>query len=119
MEEEATLHIGYRTILGKGAMISANKSISIGPFSYLGRNSHITDCNDLVVASDEDALIIEPTDVGTHCWIGENSIVGKGTKMGDEVILEANSNVSGIIPPRVVLSGNPAKVIKNNVLWKK
>ena len=37
----------------------------------------------------------------------------------DEVIVEPNSSVNSSIPPRVVVSGNPAALVNSSILWKK
>lgn len=116
---DAVARIGYRTIIGNGATVSSKQKVSIGEISYLGRDSIVSDNNDMVLLSDDNGIMIEPTIVGSHCLIGENSIVTKGAQLGDEVIVEPNSKVVGKIEPRVVISGVPANVIKKNVLWKK
>jgi len=41
-----------------------------------------------------------------------NSIIPKGTTIGDNVIIGADSVVSGKIPSNVIIAGNPAKIIK-------
>lgn len=117
--ESAQLNIGYRTILGKGVDISSVKSVKIGDFSYLGRYCKVTDNNDMIVLSDEKNIIVEPVIIGVHCLIGENSIITRGTTLGDEVIVVPNSIAKGQIPPRVVVSGPTAEIIKKNILWKK
>lgn len=117
--ESAQLNIGYRTILAKGVDVSSVKSVKIGDFSYLGRYCKVTDNNDMMVLSDEKNIIVEPVIIGVHCLIGENSIITRGTTLGDEVIVVPNSIVKGQIPPRVVVSGPTAEIIKKNILWKK
>ncbi len=51
------------------------------------------------------------TVIGNNCFIGMNSIILMGSKIGDNVILGAGSVVSGNIPSNSVVAGNPAKVI--------
>ena len=41
-----------------------------------------------------------------------NSIVLKGTVLGDGVIVGAGSVVSGTFPDNVIIGGNPARVIR-------
>ena len=119
IERDAKLSIGYRSIIGRGADISVAKSVSIGEFSFLGSNTFITDNNSMTIRTDEDSLMIESTIIGAHCLVGENSVITRGARVGDEVIIEPNSKVVGVIPPRVVISGCPAQIIKESVLWKK
>lgn len=119
IERGAELSIGYRSFIGKSADISVAQSVKIGSFSFIGSNTSITDNNSMAIRSDENCLMVEPVSIGAHCLVGENSVINRGSVVGDEVIIEPNSKVIGIIPPRVVISGCPAEIIKKNVLWKK
>lgn len=119
IERGATLNVGYRSFIGKGADISVARAVKIGEFSFIGSNTTITDNNSMAIRSDDNCLMIEPVTIGAHCLVGENSVITRGTIVGDEVIVEPNSKVVGLIPPRVVVSGCPAIMIKKNVLWKK
>lgn len=55
--------------------------------------------------------------IGDHVWIGSGVKVLKGSKIGNNVIVAANSVVSGNYPDNVIISGNPAKIIKYNAKW--
>lgn len=52
------------------------------------------------------------TVIGNNVFIGMNSIILMGAKIGDNVIIGAGSVVSGTIPSNCVAAGNPAKVIR-------
>ena len=52
------------------------------------------------------------TVIGDNVFIGVNSIILMGSHIGNNVIVGAGSVVSGNIPDNVVVSGNPAKVIR-------
>ncbi|MCH5166335.1 MAG: acyltransferase [Erysipelotrichales bacterium] len=49
--------------------------------------------------------------IGNNCFIGMNSIILRGTTIGDNVIIGAGSVVSGKIESNSVYAGNPAKKI--------
>ena len=51
------------------------------------------------------------TIIGDNVFIGMNSIILMGARIGNNVIVGAGSVVSGNIPDNVVVAGNPAKVI--------
>ena len=53
------------------------------------------------------------TQIGDNVFIGVNSTILMGSKIGNNVIIAANSVVSGIIPDDSVIAGNPAKVIRS------
>ena len=58
------------------------------------------------VATPKEVIIEE------NVWIGEKSIVLKGTKIGKNSIIGAGSVVSGEVPDNVIFAGNPAREIK-------
>lgn len=51
------------------------------------------------------------TFIGNNVFIGINSIVLMGARIGDNCVIGAGSVVSGLIPPRSVAAGNPARVL--------
>jgi len=57
---------------------------------------------------DKDADVI----VGRNVWVGMQSILLKGTTIGDGAIIAAGSVVTGHIPPNVLAGGVPARVIR-------
>ncbi len=55
------------------------------------------------------------TRIGKHCFIGARSIVLPGIQIGDESIVGAGSVVTKDVPPRSIVAGNPAQIIRRNV----
>ena len=53
-----------------------------------------------------------PVKIAKNVWIGERSIILKGTEIGENSIIGAGSVVSGKVPANVVYAGNPAKEIR-------
>ncbi len=52
------------------------------------------------------------TIIGDNVFIGMNSIILMGSRIGSNVIIGAGSVVSGAIPDNCVAAGNPCKVIR-------
>ena len=50
--------------------------------------------------------------IGDNCFIGMNSIILPDVKIGDKVIVGAGSVVSKDIQAKVMVVGNPSKIIK-------
>ncbi|ACF42860.1 acyltransferase [Pelodictyon phaeoclathratiforme] len=47
------------------------------------------------------------------CWIGAGVIILPNVVIGENAVVGAGSVVTKSIPPRVVVGGNPAKILKN------
>ncbi|KAL6410677.1 maltose O-acetyltransferase [Ilyonectria robusta] len=54
----------------------------------------------------------KPITVGEDCWFGGNCIVLPGVTIGRGVTVGAGSVVTKDVPDRVVVAGNPARVIR-------
>ncbi len=52
------------------------------------------------------------TIVGSDCWIGDNSVVLAGRKLGHGCVVGAGSVVTKDVPPYAIVVGNPARVIR-------
>ncbi len=50
--------------------------------------------------------------IGNNVWIGANSIVLPGARIGDNSVIGAGSTVIEDVPAYSVVAGNPAKIIK-------
>ena len=57
--------------------------------------------------------------IGNHVWIGTSAIILKGSVIRENSIVAAGAIVSGEFPPNSVIAGNPAKVVKKNVVWQR
>ncbi|WP_319485088.1 hypothetical protein [uncultured Cohaesibacter sp.] len=56
--------------------------------------------------------------IGDRCWVGNDVLVLKGTEMGNDTVIAAGSVVSGKkFGSNLVIGGNPAKVIKEGIIW--
>ena len=56
--------------------------------------------------------------VGNHCWLGLGCMLMKGTELADSTVVAAGTICTKKYEHgNVVLAGNPAKVIKENIDW--
>lgn len=53
------------------------------------------------------------TVVGNDVWIGRNSVILPGVRIGDGAIVAAQSVVTRDVAPYTVVGGNPARLLKN------
>lgn len=59
------------------------------------------------------------TYIGKKCLIGVNSIILQGVKISDSVVVAAGAVVTKDVPENCVVAGNPATIIRKNIVTKK
>ncbi len=116
--------IGDQLIIGKFCMIAScvtfimnganhlTKSISSYPFAIFGEGwkdamdgkSYPTKGN---------------TEIGNDVWIGFNSTIMPGIRIGDGAVIASNSTVTKDVEPYSIVGGNPAKEIRKRFTKEK
>jgi acetyltransferase-like isoleucine patch superfamily enzyme len=121
---------GFQVLVGSGAILELNSG-------YMNRNGtiiclrHITIGRDVfisanVVIRDNDGHNLigsgqemsKPITIGNHVWIGMNVIILKGVTIGDDAVIAAGAVVTKNVPPRSMVGGVPARVIRENIEWE-
>lgn len=54
-----------------------------------------------------------PITIGNNVWVGGGAIVLPGITIGDHSIIGAGSVVTKSVPPRTIVAGNPARVVRS------
>ena len=90
------IHIGKNTLITSQVTILSHHA----PFKKVG-NQYIGH---------------EDTYIGDDCVIGIGAIILAGVKIGNNVVIGAGSVVTKDVPSNVIIAGNPARVIKSNIL---
>lgn len=96
-----TLVLGDNVNIGSNSMIVCHESITMGSNVQLAANVHIYD-------HDHDFRVEgglksgryrnAPVVIGNNVWIGCNSVILRGTVIGDNAVIAAGSVVKGVIP---------------------
>ena len=106
LENHASIGIGSivmgPVLLGEGSACSQNCFIS-------GQSHHYQD-----VAKNflRQGVQTERVVIGKNVWIGANSVILPGIKIGDYSVIGAGSTVVENVPAYSVVAGNPAKIIR-------
>lgn len=82
---------------------------------YIGDESYVAS-GAIIFSHDFSRSIKAHTVIGQRCFIGANAIVMPGIKIGDSVIIGAGSVVTKDVPSGCIVAGNPAKIIKENIM---
>jgi acetyltransferase-like isoleucine patch superfamily enzyme len=57
--------------------------------------------------------------IGRHVWIAPHSVILKGVNIGEDSIVATGAVVTKSFETGVIIGGNPAKIIKAGVFWKR
>ncbi|MDD6378620.1 MAG: acyltransferase [Prevotella sp.] len=120
IENNARLTIGNYVGISGGCIWSTS-SISIGDYAHVGANCLIIDGDihnlDWKERRQDASKAIPykkgPIIIGDDVWIGANSIILKGVRIGERSIIGAGSIVTHSIPKDCIAAGNPCRVIRN------
>ncbi|CAA9203656.1 Polysialic acid O-acetyltransferase [Flavobacterium bizetiae] len=55
--------------------------------------------------------------IGSHVWIGLDSLILKGVEIGKDSIVGSKSILTKKYGSNVIIAGSPAKIIKENITW--
>jgi acetyltransferase-like isoleucine patch superfamily enzyme len=106
------IYVGKNSKIGRpGSYIQGAGGVYIGDYVRFGPNVGILSSNhDLY---DRDTYTTKPIIIGDYSWVGMNSLVMAGVKLGPSTIVGGGSVVTKSFPEGYcVIAGNPAKVIK-------
>ena len=84
------------------------RGIHIGPESYIAFGAAI-------LSHDMTRNLRSDTYVGARCFVGAHSIVLPGVRIGDGSIVGAGSVVTKDVPPRSIVAGNPAVIVRSDI----
>jgi acetyltransferase-like isoleucine patch superfamily enzyme len=128
MEEEGRIEIGNHCYIGPGVKIWSSLPLKIGDRVFVshGVNIHDTDSHSLS-ASERHARFFEKMAHGRHLlaegkkhaaiqieddvWIGFNSILLKGVRIGRGAVIGAGAVITKNVDPYTVVVGNPQRVV--------
>ncbi|MEC8097076.1 MAG: acyltransferase [Pseudomonadota bacterium] len=100
-------------LMSPGTNLRCAKKISIGKSSMIASDVTITDSDWHGIYDRTDYVALpKEVEIEENVWIGERSIVLKGSKIGKNSIIGAGSVVAGDIPENCIFAGNPAKFVK-------
>lgn len=109
-----------------GAVFLDSNMITFGDFVAVGpKVQFLTDTHPVkpeerfIPAAEGDKLpyrvvnLALPITVGNYAWIGAGAIILPGVTIGDGAMVAAGSVVTKDVAPRMVVAGNPARVLRS------
>lgn len=114
----ATLSFGSGRC-NSGLKIVCSDSIIIGSNVNIGRDVWIRDNNGGHHIIQTGYLDKAPVIINDNVWIGSNVVIMKGVTIAEGAVVAANSVVTSNVPAHSMVSGNPATVVAENIIWVK
>lgn len=110
----SSLDLGKRTIIMEYSFINTTMPIKIGDDTGIGGHCLLFTHGSWLSCLDGFPVTFAPITIGNNVWLPWRIFIMPGTIIGDNVVIGANSLVSGTQPSNVLIAGNPAKIIREN-----
>ncbi|HEX4329626.1 MAG TPA: acyltransferase [Burkholderiales bacterium] len=129
------LKCGEGVLIKRGAYFGSGREIELGARSQIGHNARLD--HDVVIGADvlmgPDVVMMSaghayedpevpinrqgqtprrPIHIGNDVWLGTRVVVLPGVRIGDGAVVGANAVVTRDVPPRAVVAGVPARVVR-------
>jgi acetyltransferase-like isoleucine patch superfamily enzyme len=106
------LEIGDNVFINYGSSLVASTHVKIGNDCLIGTHVMVMDTDFHRVEDKSWDTSGQPVILEERVWLGNRSIILKGVTIGHDSVVAAGSVVTQDVPPRTIVAGVPAKVIR-------
>jgi acetyltransferase-like isoleucine patch superfamily enzyme len=106
------LEVGNNVFINYGASIVASNLVRIGNDCLIGTHVMVMDTDFHRVEDKSWDSTGYPIIIEDRVWLGNRSMVLKGVRIGHDAVVAAGSIVTRDVPPRTLVAGAPARVIR-------
>jgi acetyltransferase-like isoleucine patch superfamily enzyme len=110
-EGRGYIHIGANVRIGKGVKFYSEYNITIEDNTFIGEYVTIRDTITSGKKNETSYGDVKAVYIGKDAWIGKGTRIHAGVTIGHGSTVAANSVVTRSIPPGVIASGTPAKIV--------
>lgn len=106
------INMGKNVFINSGCRFQDQGGITIGDDTLIGHNVVLATLNHNIDPNKRADMIPASIVIGKKVWIGANSTVLPGVRLGDGAIVAAGAVVSKNVSENTIVGGVPAKIIK-------
>lgn len=106
MDNQGMLYIGDKVFINDNCNINCIYKIHIGEYTKIGPNVSINDNDHNFRGIEEGRMLTGEVHIGKHVWIGANTVILRGTTIGDYAVIAAGSIVKGEVPEHSIYLNN-------------
>lgn len=115
-DPKACIMIGNNTYFNRRTEIHCMEKVVIGDNCAISWDVNILDTDYHHI--DDNEKISLPIHIGNHVWVGCKSTILKGVTIGDGAVIAAGALVNKNVPPKCLVGGVPARILKYDVNWE-
>ena len=104
--------IGKRVFINAGCQFQDQGGITIGDDVLVGPQTIIATLNHDPDPEKRGGMFAKPVVIGDKVWLGARVTICPGVTIGEGAIVGAGAVVTKDVPPRTVVAGVPARIIK-------
>lgn len=104
--------VGSGVFINTGCHFHDQGGITLGDGTFVSSNVVLTTMNHDFDPLQRSTAYPSPILIGKHVWIGASVTVVPGVTIGDGAIVAAGSVVTKDVPPRTIVAGVPARIIR-------
>jgi acetyltransferase-like isoleucine patch superfamily enzyme len=109
MKVGSNVEITENTIIQASGGLTIGDNVLFGPGCFIWTVNHDYRVDNIALQKKYEA---RPTIIENNVWIGANSKIVPGVKIGNRSVVAMGSVVTKEVPPQCVVAGNPAKIVK-------
>ena len=123
VHNDTVFHMGIHNYINKimTVLLAEQRHVFIGDYGMFSWGIWIRNSDAHLIYECGTKTRINPTKsvyIGDHVWVGQESLIMKGTQIDSGSIIGAKSVISGKkIPHNSIWAGNPARQIKHDIFW--
>lgn len=113
-----SITLGRDVRVNQGTLIVSHTRVEIGDDVLIGEHVSIRDADHGTALTDPPVPIraqphaAAPVRIGRGAWIARGACILKGVSIGEGAVVAANAVVTRDVPPRAIVGGVPARVLK-------